>query len=303
MLKKEIIAYLEQRGADVVGFAAAKAWDQDDRVPESYRPTALWPAVQSVIVLGIQMLLPIVETTPSVQHRDLYNTCNRRLDDMALDLASWLNRQGHASVPLSRDGYANINILIEGGLRAAFSHTMAAWRAGLGTIGINNTILTRPFGPRVRFVSIFTTAKLPADNPMEESLCVRCGACSQFCPVDALPVTGDELKDRSLAVAHYNRLACARWARALTRHGCYPCGICIKVCPVGEDRSLYGREKALHHYKNELDCVPGECDDPLHASWMHQRLHGSSLLRGSGESSQSFGDQLRKLAATIREEQ
>ena len=164
MQEREITAYLRERGADLVGFAAADIWDEDDRTPEAYRPKALWPKARSVIVIGMAMPLPIVETTPSVQHRDLYNACNRSLDDLAFDLARRLARGGCAAIHHSRDGYANINVLIKNP-RAAFSHTLAAYYAGLGYIGLNNTVLTREFGPRVRFVSVFTEAVLSGSPP------------------------------------------------------------------------------------------------------------------------------------------
>ena len=275
-LNDDIHIFLRERGADLIGIASVNAWNHDGRVSEAYRPAFLWPLTRSVIVIGMQMPLPIVETTPSVQHRDLYNTCNRNLDGLAFDLSRWLNRRGQASIPLSRDGYAAINVLIDYP-RVAFAHNDAAYYAGLGHIGINNTILTREFGPRVRFVSVFTAADLPAGRPTE-NLCIRCGACVEFCPVNALKLSKRELRDRNAVVADYDRHACALWARAMTQRGCYPCGICTKVCPVGEDRTLYGREKTLGHYRKELSSPVRDAPDPLHRSWNHIRRRGSRLI-------------------------
>lgn len=295
MQEKEITAYLREQGADLVGFAAADMWDEDARTPEAYRPKALWSKTRSVIVIGMAMPLPIVETTPSVQHRDLYTACNRSLDDLAFDLARRLARGGGAAIHLGRDGYANINVLIKNP-RAAFSHTLAAYYAGLGYIGVNNTVLTREFGPRVRFVSVFTEAVLSGRPPLETPLCIRCGACSSFCPAEALPITRKELKDRKVTVAHYDRRACALWARELTRRGCYPCGICIKVCPVGEDRKLYGREETLAHYRKELESAIDNALDPLHRAWMHIRRHGSLFFddAGPGDTFRDFLERVRK---------
>jgi epoxyqueuosine reductase len=276
-LKETIKTHLFERGADLVGIARADTWAQRGVVPEPYRPSSLWPPVRSVIVIGIQMPLPIVETTPSVQHRDLYNTCNRKLDSLAFDAARWLMRQGHAALSISRDGYATIHVLIKNP-RAAFSHSFAAQYAGLGHVGINNTILTREFGPRVRFVSVFTGAMLPPDPAAEENLCIRCGACADMCPTDALIIDKKSLRDGVVLVAEYDKRACAEWARKLTKRGCYPCGICIKVCPVGEDRILYGRLKKTGHYRRELTTPVFDTTDPLYASWNHIRRHGSSLI-------------------------
>ena len=274
-LKKEITAYLQDRGADLVGFTSPDRWVKDGRVSAPYRPDALWPLTRTIIVIGIQMPLPVVETTPSVQHRDLYNTCNRVLDDLAFALTRWLNRRGHAALPLSRDGYANIHVLIRKPA-AAFAHTFSAQYAGVGHMGVNNTILTEAFGPRVRFVSVLTAAGIPADPAPMKNICIRCGACSRLCPVEALPITKKELTDPQVVVAKFNRRACAEWARALTEKGCYPCGVCIKVCPVGKDRQLYGREKVLNHYREEKGS-PGDTDDPYYRAWAHIRAHGSGV--------------------------
>jgi len=295
-LKKDIVDYLQDRGADLTGFASVERWEQDGRVKESYRPAFLWPLSRSVIVIGLQMPLPIVETTPSVQHRDLYTTCNRRLDDLAFDLTRWLNRQGHAAIPLSRDGYANIHLLIRKPA-AAFAHTFSAYYAELGNIGINNTILTRSFGPRVRFTSVFTDATFPARDASVERLCIRCGACVRLCPVQALHISKKDLADPDIPVAAYNRKACAEWARALTERGCYPCGICTKVCPVGEDRKLYKREKTLLHYAREAD-APLDTDDPHYRAWAHIRVHGSGI---PDRDALSLGD-LREVADKIKKE-
>jgi len=276
-LKKDMTAFLYEQGADIVGVASTKTWARENMVPEAYRPDSLWPPAKSVIVIGLQMPLPVVETTPSVQHRDFYNACNNSLDRLAFDVSRWLNRRGFASLPLSRDGYANIHILRKKP-GAAFSHIFAAYYAGLGVIGINNTILTREYGPRVRFVSVFTKAELPPNHMMKDNLCIRCGACSELCPAHALKIDKKDLRNEKVIVAHYDKQACTEWARLLTLRGCYPCGICIKVCPVGQDRTLYGREKTLPHYRKELTSPVLDAADPLHRQWNHIRNYGSLLF-------------------------
>jgi epoxyqueuosine reductase QueG len=274
-MKDKIVRHLYDQGADMVGVAAVETWARVGRVPEPYRPESLWPPARSVIVIGLEVPLPIVETTPSTQHMELYRTCNRRLDDMAFDLTRWLNRRGQASVFFSRDGYSSIDVLIEKPA-AAFAHNFAAEYAGLGNVGVNHTILTRPYGPRVRFVSIFTAAELQPDPMLGESLCIRCGACVECCPVQAFSISKEELRsDQPVVVAEYDKRACAQRSKLLRNKGCYPCGICIKVCPVGEDRKLYGREKALRHYRREAKALARDPDDPAYSAWVHVRRHGS----------------------------
>ena len=274
-LKNEIARYLYEHDADMVGVASAKTWSQIGMVPEAYKPESLWPATKSVIVIGLQMPLPIVETTPSTQHMELYRTCNLVLDNMAFDLTRWLNRRGYASTFFSRDGYASIDVLIKNPV-AAFAHIFAAQYAGLGAIGVNHTILTRQFGPRVRFVSVFTEAELPPDPMLTKNLCIRCGVCVECCPVKAFTITKDALvADKDIVVAEYDKLACAERHKLLRNKGCYPCGICIKVCPVGEDRKLYRREDMLQHYRKEASSLVRNPDDPAYGSWVHIRRHGS----------------------------
>jgi epoxyqueuosine reductase QueG len=267
-IKSAIVEYLKGRGADLVGVASPEAWDRAGMVAEPYRPDRLWTPTRSVIVIGLQMPLPIVETTPSAQHMELYRTCNRVLDDMAFDLTRWLNRRGHAATFFSRDGYSRIDVLIQKPA-AAFAHIFAAQYAGLGNVGVNHTILSKEYGPRVRFVSVFTDVLLAPNRMLRKTLCIRCRACVDCCPVDAFTYKEDEL------VAEYDKRVCAKRSKTLTEKGRYPCGICIKVCPVGEDRKLYGRDKALKHYRDEVGALASDQDDPAYAPWTHVRRHGS----------------------------
>ncbi len=299
-IKEAIRKFLLDEGADLAGFASPDTWDARGEVPEDNRPRALWPMARTVITFGIQMPLPIVETTPSVLHRDLYNTCNRLLDERALKLTLLLNRQGHPAIPMSRDGYSRVDVLIEKP-GAAFAHTYAAQYAGLGHVGINNTILTREFGPRVRFASVFTALKITPDPPAAENLCIRCGACADLCPVAALTISRQDLRDMNVLLARYSGKRCALWAKALTKEGCYPCGICIKVCPVGRDRLLYRREKTAGHYRKEQTGIRAGTRDPLYRAWTTMRRYGSTLTDGSTTAEEGFRDFFLETGKAIKE--
>lgn len=93
-----------------------------------------------------------------------------------------LIEKGYPLVPVPRDGYGGIPAIRREPV-AFFSHRHAAFLAGLGTFGIHNCILTREYGPRVRFGSVFTTAKIPSDPLMNEELCTWCMQCVLSCPV------------------------------------------------------------------------------------------------------------------------
>ena len=146
-LKDDVIRFCRERNAELVGFAPVERWDEYGEVPPDFRPRAIFPQARTVIVIGMSMPLPVVETTPSALHQELYTTTNRQLDDLAVELTRYLNRMGHASFPFTRDTYTSMRALRENNL-AAFGHVPAAKYAGLGTIGMNQCILTPEFGPR-----------------------------------------------------------------------------------------------------------------------------------------------------------
>jgi epoxyqueuosine reductase QueG len=190
----------------------------------------------------------------------LYQNVNALLDQHAYRLSTFLSEKGHAAIYVPRDGYGTISILKDKPI-AFFSHRHAAYLAGLGTFGLNNTLLTKEYGPRVRFVSIFTTAEIEGSAPMRKQLCTKCLRCVKACPVSAIP--GKEYPEGII-----DKKACATRAEQLYSRFLSPCGICIKVCPVGEDRKLFDRKDAsMYEDKKRFP--------EYHRAWEHVRSYGS----------------------------
>lgn len=268
-LKAHIINYCKDHGADITGFAPVERWDEYNEVPPDFRPVAVWPPARTVIVMGIEMPLPVVETTPSVLHMELYKTVNIELDSLAVNLMRHLNRLGHASFFFTRDGYSSMKALREKNL-AAFSHVMAAKYAGLGTIGASHCLLTKEFGPRVRLVSVFTAAVIPADPVMEKELCIKCNACALCCPNRCIKLREDSV------IGDYDSTACLAKAHELAARRCYPCGVCIKVCPIGQDRLIYKEKGTRKKYLNEAEALAKDPGDPDYRPWQHIRTYGVS---------------------------
>jgi epoxyqueuosine reductase QueG len=262
-IQKEILKRCRELDIPLVGFAPADAWDDppfEPWIPEEFRPKAIHPEARTVIVIGMPVFLPIVETSPSIAYHELYRTVNSLLDMNGYRIASFLNRTGYPSIPITRDGYGSIAILAKRPL-AFFSHRHAAYLAGLGNFGVSNMLLTPEFGPRVRFASIFTAAEIPPGKVLGEHLCTRCMRCRDICPVQAL---GSEDYPADLT----KKEACAARSGELARRFVSPCGFCIKVCPVGRDRELYLRA-ALEIY-DERDPQYGR----YHRAWEHVRSYG-----------------------------
>jgi epoxyqueuosine reductase len=262
-LKHLIVAKSQELDIPLIGFASVDSWDTPlfkPWIPEEFRPRALYPEAQTVIVIGLPVFLPVLETAPSIWYHELYKTINTLLDLDAYRIAAVLNANDIPSFPLPRDGYGAISVLQEKPV-AAFSHRHAAYLAGLGTFGVNNMILTEEYGPRVRFTSIFTTAWIPPDRIRADSLCTRCMRCVSSCPVHAL-----ESKDYPEGLT--DKETCATRSAALSRRYIAPCGFCIKVCPVGEDRQLFSREDPGIYDEKDTRY------DRHHRAWSHVRSYG-----------------------------
>lgn len=124
-----------------------------DSHPESeFWPQNIWPWVKNVIVLGIPLYSPMMSTTPSTGvYRELYDTSNRVLDDMAYRLTNYIvNRLGYKAIFFPRDCY-NIDVLVDNP-NMTFFLLVAGYYAGMGTIGDSHNLITKEFEFRLRIV-------------------------------------------------------------------------------------------------------------------------------------------------------
>ena len=261
-LKNEILTKCAQLDIPIVGIASVERWISplfEPWIPEQFYPQHIFPEAASVVVIGLPVSLPVIETTPSIYYHELYRTVNILLDQYGYLLSSFLNTKGFPSVFVPRDGYGDINVLIERPT-AFFSHRHAAYLAGLGNFGVNNTLLTKEYGPRIRFTSVFTSAIIPPDPLLDEKLCIRCMNCVNSCPSGAI-----NTDDYPLGIIRKD--LCARYSKKLVNRFISPCGICIKVCPIGRDRIHYGREDTSI-YRNF------EKSPEYHNAWKHVQRYG-----------------------------
>jgi epoxyqueuosine reductase len=143
-LKRRIIRKCAALDIPLVGFAPADRWDTplfEPWVPPEFWPLALFPETKTVIVIGIPVSLPVIDSAPSIHYHELYSTVNTLLDTSAYRIATALTERGYPSVWIPRDGYGSIEVLKDNPV-AFFSHRHAAFLSGLGNFGVNNAILT-----------------------------------------------------------------------------------------------------------------------------------------------------------------
>ena len=106
--------------------------------------------------------------------------------------------------------------------------------AGLGWIGKSTLLITPKFGSRIRPGALLTDMPVITDIPVIQSKCGDCRACVDICPVGAIrgnlwsqTTPRSELFDVSRCYNH-------RWSEKATLGHRLECGLCLKICPVGQ---------------------------------------------------------------------
>ncbi|HUC47962.1 MAG TPA: tRNA epoxyqueuosine(34) reductase QueG [Xanthobacteraceae bacterium] len=208
-------------------------------------PSAMWPDVRSVIMLGVNYG-PDVDPLAVLQQRsrggisvyargdDYHDVIKPRLKT----LGRWLIERAGGDVKVFVDTAA----VMEKPLAAA---------AGIGWQGKHTNLVSRQFGSWLFLGAIFTTLDLPADVP-EEDHCGNCHACLDICPTAAFPAPYRLDARRCISyLTIEHKGAIPRELRAPIGNRIYGCDDCLAVCPwnkfavAGHETKLAAREK-LH---------------------------------------------------------
>ncbi|MGE4211912.1 MAG: 4Fe-4S binding protein [Candidatus Methanomethylophilaceae archaeon] len=231
-----VVSSLAGLGIRIVGSCGSDDWETDplvsSAVPPERRPKALMPGCRSALVFGIPVQKCIADTSPSVWYREHYKVLNSYLDMAAERAVLEFERRGRSATAVPRDGYLGIKGL-QKDPSAFFSHKYSAYLCGIGTFGMNGSILTEEYGPRIRLVTVLTDAALPQGRVMEKQICNKCGMCARSCPVRAISCS--PYTERA-----FDAEACVKRQADLASEGVSPCGICISVCPEGSDSDRRG---------------------------------------------------------------
>ena len=231
-LKSDIYSKAHDLEAVIVRTCSVERWKEEPIQQEEFWPQTIWPWARNVIVLGIPLFLPMAASAPSMVYQELYDTSNRIMDDMAYLLAKYITvEKKYRAIFFPRDCYYNIEVLVKNP-NAAFSHVIAGYYAGVGTIGDSHNLLTKEFGPRVRIVSIITDAPIEPDPMLREELCIHCKKCLSLCPAQCFTPREGEIYDM-------DKVKCTEYHVRLKDEHHWPCGYCATLCPVGDDWNDY----------------------------------------------------------------
>ena len=165
---------------------------------------------------------------PNQPYADEYDSVNNRINELAVALASEIEGRGYRSQPLPASVRSDpVNI------RGDFPQKTAATRAGLGWVGRNCQLITRPFGPWVRLGAVFSDMALPCGTPVDRNFCGRCRQCVEACPAGAL--LGQAWSPGTPREEILDVHACDQWKKEhyFQYHNGHNCGICSAVCPYG----------------------------------------------------------------------
>jgi len=155
---------------------------------------------------------------------------------------------------LSKKGY-------ETRLSVAIPLKTAAVRCGLGSQGKNTLLIAPNYGPRIRLVSVLTTAELDVDEPFKGDLCGECEKCISACPTKALEPYKIRI-NRCLSYAAEEphaqdvpddvRKIEKRLTRRPTSNSYIQCTICIEACPIGRPLRTEGSIQKEHAASSEI---------------------------------------------------
>ena len=230
-MERDIMAKASSFGVEFAGFAPAMEIGKLE-----------WPV--TVIILASPLMLPLIETCPSIWGLEHERTVKILLAKAVNRVCAFLNAGGYKAEAVA----ASADELSE-----------AASRAGLGSRGKNGRLLTRRYGPRVMMDALVTSREFELAGVKTEEFCSGCGNCQRACPA---------------AAARAGNSACAAYGRELARDFKNPCWRCLRSCPVGDDRVLYDSFN-FKKYFDESEIFSREPASTAYKPWRHIRSYGS----------------------------
>jgi len=161
------------------------------------------------------LALETVADAPTQIYYFHYQRANILLDNVALKLAAFVQRNGFNALPVPAsqllDWEKQLGLL---------SHREVARLAGHGWYGKNNLLVNERYGSQVRYATILTDMPLETDSENKGS-CGTCGACIGVCPAKAIGENSFNLEACALKLKEFTKIQ---------KIGQMICGVCVKAC-------------------------------------------------------------------------
>jgi epoxyqueuosine reductase len=210
------------------GYHAAMSYlAREDSIEKRAKPKLILPEVKSVVVLGAcyPFNYPDIPTSNSLIGQISsyawsadYHTV---LKDNVQKLVDWFKDFTHQPI--------RAKICIDS---APVLERSLAWRAGLGWIGKNGSLIHPQWGSFFFLSEIFLDVEISPDEPQVKDFCGNCHHCMDACPTHC--ILPDRTIDASQCISYLTiekRGDIPRDLRSALGNRVFGCDICQQVCP------------------------------------------------------------------------
>lgn len=219
-LNSEIKSRLIKEGACLVGFADISELAGEVRHSMKF-------AVSMAVALDAG-IIDEISNGPTKRYYEEYKRANEFLSHLCKQTVDILKKHGNNAAAIE----PTLEKLDFETLATKLPHKTVATLAGLGWVGKSALLITREYGPAIRFASVLTDAELEVGEPIKKSYCGDCDKCVIHCPARA--ISGEMWEHGMKREIIYDAFACCDNAKELSGKIGVPstiCGICINVCP------------------------------------------------------------------------
>jgi epoxyqueuosine reductase len=192
MDKPTLQAHARELGLDLLGVAPIARLEA--ALPAHLRPSTVSRMIRTVLVAVRRNYRGMIWADHVPTKHFWAGRILKEFEEQLGDLAAAIEADGAAAllVPamaMDYDRRTPVDLTPAG--QGTYFARVAAVEAGLGTLGLNEMLLTPRFGPRCFVGAVLTELDLPPDEPLAGDLCLgleACGRCAAICPERAIPL-------------------------------------------------------------------------------------------------------------------
>ena len=217
--ENELREMLIAGGADLVGFSCVR-----DELPEELK---MYPYAVTIVRKLAKAVTNTIQGAPTMIYFQHYRMTNTKLDLLALDAVSFIEKQGYLALPIAAS-QSTPDAKEE--YKGVFPHKTGAVKSGLGFIGKSGVLITEEYGSFVRLATVLTDMPLEPSGEIKTSKCGMCNICRDACPAGA--ITGAEYIPGHERKEIFDAKKCSEHMKTYKNIGRGAvCGICMSVCP------------------------------------------------------------------------